>query len=70
MEKNLKWKRINIEIIEKNVLNMETKETELSSELQVFLGKKLEKLGGVHAKSLQSRLTLWELMGSSVNGIL
>ena len=53
MEKNLKWKRINIEIIEKNVLNMETKETELSSELQVFLGKKLEKLGGVHAKSLQ-----------------
>ena len=52
MEKNL-WKRINIDIIEKNVLNMETKETELSSELQVFWGKKLEKLGGVHAKSLQ-----------------
>ena len=25
MEKNLKWKRINIEVIEKNILNMGTK---------------------------------------------
>ena len=52
----------------------ETK-TELSSELQVFLGKNVEQLGGVHAKSLQSCPALWDPMdcsppGSSVNGIL
>ena len=49
--------------------------TELSSELQVFLRTKLEQLGSVHAKSLQSCPTLWDPMdcsppGSSVNGIL